>query len=194
MLNWWCMWLLRLGSVCGFCLVLIRSHSPGEASCHAVRCSSNPLERSTWWETEVPAQQPACHPCKRARSFFFKILFIFREREREGKKERTINVFLPLTCSVLGTWSATQACDLTGNGTGNPLVAGRCSVHWITPARAQESSLESTSSSPSHTFRWHSLSWHVTNLVRPHATTTQLSLSQSPKPLKLWNNKCVLFF
>ena len=31
-------------------------------------------------------------------------------------------MWLPLTCSLLGTWPATQACALTGNRTGNPLV------------------------------------------------------------------------
>ena len=29
---------------------------------------------------------------------------------------------LPLACSALGTQSATQACALTGNRTGNPVV------------------------------------------------------------------------
>ena len=31
-------------------------------------------------------------------------------------------MWLPLTCPLLGTWLATQACALTGNRTGNPLV------------------------------------------------------------------------
>ena len=42
-------------------------------------------------------------------------------REREGR-ERNINVWLPLTCSLLGTWPATEACALTGNQTSHPLV------------------------------------------------------------------------
>ena len=61
--------------------------------------------------------------------FFFKILFIFRERgkegEREGEKHQTCERYidqLPLTRFQLGTWPATQACALTGNQTGNPLV------------------------------------------------------------------------
>ena len=33
-----------------------------------------------------------------------------------------INVWLPLEHSLLETWPATQACALTGNQTGNPLV------------------------------------------------------------------------
>ena len=36
--------------------------------------------------------------------------------------ERSINVWLPLTCSLLGTWPATQACALTGNLTSDPLL------------------------------------------------------------------------
>ena len=40
------------------------------------------------------------------RSFFKKILFIFRERGREGERERNINVWLPLMHPLLGTWLA----------------------------------------------------------------------------------------
>ena len=46
--------------------------------------------------------------------------FTFRERGREG--ERNVNVWLPLACPLLGTWPTTQACALTGNRTGDPLV------------------------------------------------------------------------
>ena len=55
---------------------------------------------------------------------FLKIfyLLIFREKGREGERERNINVWLPLTCPLLGTWPATQECALTGNQTGDPLV------------------------------------------------------------------------
>ena len=37
-------------------------------------------------------------------------------------RERNINMQLPLTHPVLGTWPATQACALTGNPTCDPLV------------------------------------------------------------------------
>ena len=40
----------------------------------------------------------------------------------EGERERNINVWLPLVCPPLGTWSATQACAPTGNQTCDPLV------------------------------------------------------------------------
>ena len=52
------------------------------------------------------------------------ILFIFLERGkgREKKRERNINVWLPLAHPLLGTWPATQACALTGNRTGDPTV------------------------------------------------------------------------
>ena len=50
-------------------------------------------------------------------------LFIFREREgREKERKRDINVWLPLTHPLLGTWPATQACALSGNQTSDPLV------------------------------------------------------------------------
>ena len=46
---------------------------------------------------------------------FLKDIYLFLERG-EGR-ERNINVWLPLKCPLLGTWPATQACALTGNGT-----------------------------------------------------------------------------
>ena len=49
-------------------------------------------------------------------------LFLERGEGREKEGERNINVWLPLMCPVLRTWPATQACALTGNRTGNPLV------------------------------------------------------------------------
>ena len=49
--------------------------------------------------------------------YFFQrfYLFIFRERGREGERERNINVWLPLAWPLLGIWPATQAWALTGN-------------------------------------------------------------------------------
>ena len=44
-----------------------------------------------------------------------------KEEEREKEWERNFNQ-LPLPCPLLGTWTATQACALTGNQTGDPLV------------------------------------------------------------------------
>ena len=53
--------------------------------------------------------------------FLFKdfILFLEKGEEREKERETNIHVWLPLTCPLLGTWRATQACALTGNWTGN---------------------------------------------------------------------------
>ena len=36
--------------------------------------------------------------------FFKKILFVFRQRGREGERERNINVWLPPVCPLLGAW------------------------------------------------------------------------------------------
>ena len=57
-------------------------------------------------------------------NLFFKkdFIYLFLERGKEGEKERNINVWLPLMRSLLGTWPTTQACALTGNQTGDPLV------------------------------------------------------------------------
>ena len=56
--------------------------------------------------------------------FFLKILLIYLERGegKEKERERKINVWLLLKCPQLGIWPATQACALTGNRTGNPLI------------------------------------------------------------------------
>ena len=52
----------------------------------------------------------------------FILLFIFRERGREGEREGNVNVWLPLTRPLLGTWPETQACALTENWTSDPLL------------------------------------------------------------------------
>ena len=49
----------------------------------------------------------------------FIYLFLERREGREKERERNINVWL---CPPLGTWPAAQACALTGNRTGDPLV------------------------------------------------------------------------
>ena len=51
-----------------------------------------------------------------------KILFLERGEVREKERERNITVWLPLAYPQPGTWSATQACALTGNQTGDLLV------------------------------------------------------------------------
>ena len=59
------------------------------------------------------------------KQFFLKkrfYLFIFRQRGREGERERNINVWLPLMCPQLGTWPTIQVYALTGNWTSDPLV------------------------------------------------------------------------
>ena len=56
---------------------------------------------------------------------FFKdfiYLFLERKRRREIERKRNVNVWLPIVHPFLGTWPATQACALTGNSTGDPLV------------------------------------------------------------------------
>ena len=56
-------------------------------------------------------------------SFLKYFIYLFLRGEcREKEREGNINVWLPLTCPLLGTWPATQACAPTGNGTTHPLV------------------------------------------------------------------------
>ena len=57
--------------------------------------------------------------------FFFIYIYFIYLLERKGRKEereRNITVWLPLVHTLLGTWPATQACALTRNRTGDPLV------------------------------------------------------------------------
>ena len=56
--------------------------------------------------------------------YFFKFyLFIFRESGKEGEREgEKHQLWLPVMSPLLGTWPTTQAYDLTGNGTSDPLV------------------------------------------------------------------------
>ena len=50
-------------------------------------------------------------------------MYLFLEKgEGREERERNINVWLPLAWRQLGTWPATQAWALTGNGTGDPVV------------------------------------------------------------------------
>ena len=55
-------------------------------------------------------------------TFFKDFVYLFLERGegREKEREKNINVWLPLTHPLLGTWPATQACALTVNRTGDP--------------------------------------------------------------------------
>ena len=71
--------------------------------------------------------------------FIFKDFIYFFLETGEGKKrERNINVWLPFPHSLWGTWPATQASVLTRNRTGDPLVRNPHSIHWATPARAEQ--------------------------------------------------------
>ena len=78
------------------------------------------------------------HFCRWLHFFFKDFIYSFLERgeEKENERERNINVWLPLVHPILRTWPATQACALTGNWTGDPLVCSPHSIHWAAPARA----------------------------------------------------------
>ena len=55
-------------------------------------------------------------------SFLRFYLFLDKGEGREIKRERNIHTWLPLARPLLGTWPAAQACVLTGNQMGDPLV------------------------------------------------------------------------
>ena len=73
--------------------------------------------------------------------FFFLRFYLFLEEGewREKERETNINVWLPPMWPPLGTWPAIQACALTRNWTGDPLVRSPCSIHWVIPGRAASS-------------------------------------------------------
>ena len=56
--------------------------------------------------------------------YFFNVIYLFLERgeEKEKERERNINVWLPLTHSLLRTCPTTQACALTRICTCDPFV------------------------------------------------------------------------
>ena len=63
--------------------------------------------------------------------FFTAFIHLFLEREegREKERERNINVLLPLTHPLLGTWPATHVCALDWDQTGTLWFTGWHSVH-----------------------------------------------------------------
>ena len=66
---------------------------------------------------------------------YFISLFLERGERRAKERERNITVWLPLMHPPLGTWPTTQACALTGNQTGDPLV---CRVALNPPSHTSQ--------------------------------------------------------
>ena len=57
-------------------------------------------------------------------------LFLERGNGKEKERERSINVWFPLMCPTLGTWSITQACaPRLGIKLATLWFAGWCSIH-----------------------------------------------------------------
>ena len=69
--------------------------------------------------------------------YFFKRFywFIFRERGKEGERKRNINVQLPLTCTLLGTWLQPRHVPWLGIEPSTLWFTSQHSIHWATPAR-----------------------------------------------------------
>ena len=77
--------------------------------------------------------------------FFFKVfktflllLFLESEEGRKKERERSINVWLPLTCPPSHWGSSPQPRDVSWLGIEPATLgfAGWLSIHWVTPARA----------------------------------------------------------
>ena len=63
-----------------------------------------------------------------------KIFICFWREGKGGKKREKHQCVVASYEPPLGTWPSTQACALTGNRTGNPLICSPRSIHWATPA------------------------------------------------------------
>ena len=53
--------------------------------------------------------------------FFTRFYLLILDEKGRRKRERNINVWLPLASPQSGTWPATQVCALTGNRISDPL-------------------------------------------------------------------------
>ena len=70
--------------------------------------------------------------------FFLRFyLFIFRQRAREGGRERNINVWLPHAHPDWGPGPQTRHMPWLGIELATLWFTGWCSIHWTTPARAK---------------------------------------------------------
>ena len=67
----------------------------------------------------------------------FTYLFLERGEGREKDRERNINVWLPLLHHLLGTCLQPRHVPWLGIGPATLCFAGRCSIHWATPAIAK---------------------------------------------------------
>ena len=66
----------------------------------------------------------------------FIYLFLERGKGKEKERERNVNEWLPLICSLLGTWPATQHVPWLGIELATFWFIGSHSIHWAAPARA----------------------------------------------------------
>ena len=117
------------GAVCKVLPVPCLSWSPASAGLSSTPRKQNDLEDSqaaTCFCSGSRSLVPILGPLAISLSlspFFENILFIFRKGKGGRKRERkNINVWLPPMHPCPGTWPASQACALTGNGTSNTLV------------------------------------------------------------------------
>ena len=85
----------------------------------------SPVHTFPTWHYIYPVSKAGNQKSSCILTYFFKdLIYLFLERGegREKEREKNVNVWLPLTSPQLGTWPTTEACALTGNWTGNPLV------------------------------------------------------------------------
>ena len=126
---------------CFFFLILTRGHAHWFQSKGKGR---RERERETpMWERNIYQLLLLCSPTRDQThnlSFCFKeFIYLFLERGREGEREkRNINVWLLLAHPLLGTRPGPQPRPVPWLRieTATLWFAGRHSIHWATPARA----------------------------------------------------------
>ena len=122
-------------------------------------CPASPSHYATWGRyarTLLHSQPVEVRVALRTPGFVAGVwsevfFFFFLSKRGEGKekeRERNINVWLTFVHPLLGTQPTTQACTLTGNRTGDPLVRRQALNHWDSPARAKEKFCERLSPYP----------------------------------------------
>ena len=103
--------------------------------------------------------QPSLRTTSFLKIYIF-FIYLFLEKGREGERERNINVWLPLTHPILGSWPTTQACALTGNQTSDS--GSQASIQSTEP---HQPGLRTTSLKGS-LCGWSNSKWHMKRITR----------------------------
>ena len=112
-----------------------------------------------------------------------------RERERDRDRDRDRERYQLSRTPQLGTWPGTQACALTGNPTGGPLVRRPALSPRATPARA-DVHFQVVSSTRIHRNKivigWRFPPKLLFDVAAPSNSTSECNLYLEIRSLKMW--------